>query len=110
MLLWVGRWQNENLRAHMYAKRVDENQKHIVNELRNHGRSVFVASATGSGFPDLVVGYKNKTHLIEVKKPCKDPTKKLTPAQQKFHNTWKGSKIHIVTSAHEALEITCKHD
>ena len=52
----------------MRAKRVDINQKAIVEHLRAMGASVFHLHEVGKGCPDLLVGVNSQTYLIEVKK------------------------------------------
>lgn len=52
---------------------------------------MFSAAQLGKGFPDLVVGYRGRTFLVEVKdgdKPLSART--LTPDQQEFVKNWKG--------------------
>ena len=49
-----------------YAKRVDINQKAIVEHLRAMGMSVFHLHEVGKGCPDLLVGINGQTYLIEV--------------------------------------------
>lgn len=85
---------------HYGAKR-DENELEIVNALRAIGASV--AHLSSKGIPDLLVCFRNKLYLMEVKKP----KGKLTLDQIKFHENWKG-EIHIVRTAHEAIEILNK--
>jgi hypothetical protein len=87
-----------------YAKRVDENQKAIVADLRKGmpTASVAITSGAGDGFADLVVGWRGRTFLYEVKNPDKPASgRSLTTAQQKFHAAWKGH-IKVV---HSAVEI-----
>lgn len=86
-----------------YARRTDENQVEIVRVLRDNGRRVFPTHRVAGGFPDLVVGYRGKTHLIEVKK---DKKQNLTADQVDFIADWEGSPVHVVTSAEEALRAT----
>jgi Holliday junction resolvase len=85
---------------HYGAKR-DENEVEIVNALRTIGASV--AHLSSKGIPDLLVSFKNKLYLMEVKKP----KGKLTPEQIKFHENWKG-EIHIVRTVDEAIKILNK--
>jgi predicted transcriptional regulator len=85
------------------ARRVDENQKAIINALRKIGATVADTSRAGHGFPDLVVGRHGMNYLIEIKDGDKQPARrKLTPAQQIFHETWRG-QIITVTSVDEAI-------
>jgi len=85
---------------HYGAKR-DENEVEIVHALRAVGASV--AHLSSKGIPDLLVSFRNKLYLMEVKKP----KGKLTADQIKFHESWKG-EIHIVRTAQEAIEILNK--
>jgi len=85
---------------HYGAKR-DDNEVEIVNALRAIGASV--AHLSSKGIPDLLVCFRNKLYLMEVKKP----KGKLTPDQIKFYDNWKG-EIHIVRTAQEAIEILNK--
>ncbi len=84
-----------------YAKQVDANQVEIVRTFRKLGCSVFVASAVGKGFPDLVVGRAGITYLVE----CKVKGGKLNDLQTSFHQAWKGAPIHVVHGAEEAIEL-----
>jgi hypothetical protein len=60
----------------------------------------------GDGIPDLLVGYKGFTILMEVKDGGKVPSaRKLTDAEQKFFNEWEGGLCVVVNSVEEALEI-----
>jgi Holliday junction resolvase len=75
----------------MRAARTDANQREIVKALRKIGASVYVTSAVGAGFPDLVVGYCGRNWLIECKDGEKRPSeRKLTPDQIEFKATWRG--------------------
>jgi Holliday junction resolvase len=85
---------------HYGAKR-DENELEIVNALRAAGASV--AHLSSKGIPDLLVCFRNKLYLMEVKKE----KGKLTPEQVKFHENWKG-EIYIVRTIDEAIEILNK--
>jgi hypothetical protein len=88
-----------------YAARIDANQEHIVSALRAHGATVRIVTQ-GNGLPDLLVGYKGFTLLLEVKDGNKVPSaRKLTPAEQKFFDEWTGGMLAVVNSADEAIEI-----
>ena len=87
------------------AARVDENQGLIVKALRACGATVRVISQ-GDGIPDLLVGYRGHTILMEVKDGNKTPSqRKLTEAEQMFFDTWTGGKLLIVNSVDEALAV-----
>lgn len=85
------------------AARVDENQSDIVAALRAIGATVRVISQ-GDGIPDLLVGFMGKTILLEVKDGKKPPSaRKLTPAEQKFFDEWRGGTLVIVNTVDEAI-------
>lgn len=88
-----------------FARRVDDNQGEIVLALRAAGATVRVVSQ-GDGLPDLLVGYRNHTILMEVKDGKKPPSRQsLTPAEEKFHNEWTGGTCVIVNSVESALQV-----
>ena len=90
------------------ASRTDANQTEIVEALRGIGCTVEVASSLRRGFPDLIVGYRGQTYLIEVKAPAgpKGGTsgRDLTPGQQEWHVWWRGH-VAIARTADEAIAI-----
>lgn len=87
------------------AAKIDDNQKAIVNVLRQIGASVQSLATTGKGCPDLLVGYQGINYLMEVKDGGKVLSKqKLTIDQEHWHSLWRGS-VHIVKSVDEALKI-----
>jgi len=87
------------------AAKIDDNQKAIVNVLRQIGASVQSLAATGKGCPDLLIGYRGINYLMEVKDGDKVLSKqKLTIDQEHWHSLWRGS-VHIVKSVDEALKI-----
>jgi len=87
-----------------YANRIDANQNKIVDALRKAGAVVRIISQ-GDGIPDLLVGYRGYTILMEVKDGDKVPSaRKLTEAEQKFFDDWRGGMLVIVNSVDEALE------
>lgn len=81
------------------AARKDANQPEIVRGLRAIGASVHPIS--GKDIPDLLVGWKGKTFLLEVK----GPKGKLKPGQFLFHTTWPGGPCEVVRSVDEALAV-----
>lgn len=71
--------------------RTDDNQQLIVKQLRQLGCSVAITSMIGKGFPDLVIGYKDKNFLVELKDGSKPKSQKgLTMDEAKFFTAWKG--------------------
>lgn len=83
----------------MVFKKVDSNQTRVVKALRELGATVQHLHAVGKGCPDIVVGYKNRNYLLEIK----DGEKKLTPDQVIWHYDWKG-QVEVVTSPEHAIE------
>jgi hypothetical protein len=89
------------------AARVDDNQAAIVRELRQLGFSVCVLARVGEGCPDLLIGRGRRTGLVEVKAP---PGPKgggggeLTPHQELWHSTWRGSPVIVATSSREVWD------
>ena len=77
------------------AAKVDANQAAIVAALRAIGATVQPLHMVGAGCPDLLVGWRGRNWLIEVK-DCNasntDP--KLRPSQVEWHDGWKG---HVAT-------------
>jgi hypothetical protein len=56
--------------------------------------------------PDLLVGYNNKTALIEVKDGSKPPSaRQLTPDQQEWHRKWNGGTLAVVCDVESALRV-----
>lgn len=81
-----------------YAARVDANQDQIVSALRAAGAYVWII-----GLPvDLLVGYKGKTILVEVKSGSK---KRLTKLQADFFENWCGSTLVRIDSPESALRM-----
>jgi len=80
--------------------RADENQQEIVKALRELGVSVLVLSQVGGGCPDLLIGWRKKNYLLEIK----TENGKLRKSQVEFFDTWKG-RVFIVRSVNEALEL-----
>jgi len=86
------------------AARIDENQPDIVHALRALGASVQPLHAVGGGCPDLLVGFRGRNFLLEVKNPDKPKgDQKLTPKQITWHTGWQG-QVSIVRSVTEAQQ------
>jgi hypothetical protein len=90
----------------MRVRKVDANQAQLVEQLRQiPGLTVAHTHTIGKGFPDLVVAYKGVNYLLEVKDPNKPPSaKKLTPDEQKFHQSWTG-RIAVVETVEDVLKL-----
>ena len=88
-----------------YAARKDGNQDEIVEAIRNIGATVTSVHQIGNGLPDLLVGFRGKNYLFEIKDRDKPPSKrKLTDDEKQWHNMWQGH-CHVVKSVNEALDI-----
>ena len=86
-------------------RRVDGNQKKITEQLRRLGVSVAVTSSLSNGFPDLVLGYKGRNYLIELKDENKPPSQReLTKDEMKWHSDWRG-QINTCKNLDEILEV-----
>lgn len=78
--------------------RTDSNQAEIVRALRQVGALVLSLHAMGHGCPDLLVCYRGRLVLLEVK--VRKGT--LTPDQIAFHAIW---PVVVVRSVAEALTV-----
>jgi len=87
------------------VSRVDANQPAIVKALRGIGASVLHLHQLKNCF-DLLVGYRGRTFLMEVKDPAQPPSKRqLTEGEAEFQRDWRGSTYHIVHTPDEAIRI-----
>ncbi len=95
-----------------YARRRDSNEKPIIEALKAAG--AFVQPLDGTGVPDLLVGYKGQTFLIEVKDPKMGARNSRTQhghktatgmreSQEKWWAQWLGAQPHLVTTPEEAV-------
>lgn len=82
-------------------KKVDTNQTEIVKELRRLGMEVEHLHMVGKGCPDIIVGWKGKNVLLEIKK---DEKAKLTPDQVLWHHSWKG-QVAVVSNVIDAIKV-----
>lgn len=86
-----------------YARRVDANQVEIVKALRKIGATVQPLHTVGKGCPDLLVGWRQKNFLMEVKDGTKPPSaRELTPDEKEWISGWRGP-VFIVNSPLEAV-------
>lgn len=86
------------------ASKVDKNQGAIVSALRKLGCSVELLHKQGQGCPDLLVGYRGKNYLIEVKDGSLAPSRRsLNDLQVEWHSNWLG-QVCIIESIDEAIK------
>lgn len=83
-------------------KRVDENQKTIVHTFIALGASVLNLSTVGRGCPDLLIGYKGKSVLVEIKRNDKAT---YTEPQIKFMQNWRGGAVSRIDSVDAAIRL-----
>lgn len=94
----------------MRAKKIDANQKKIVEQLRKCGYSVQSLASIGKGTPDILVGTNigsggGRNYLFEIKDGSKTPSqRKLTPDEVKWIENWRG-QVNVVTNIDEILKI-----
>ena len=88
------------------AARTDANQQAVIDALRQVGATVHSLASIGNGCPDLLVGFRERTFLMEVKDGSKPPSeKRLTPDQVVWHNKWTGGSLSVVYSPENALKV-----
>ena len=86
------------------AARTDRNQPEIVAALRKVGASVISLAAVGDGVPDLLVGFRRSTYLLEIKDGKQPPSKReLNEEQVDWHMDWIGGPCTVVNNVEEAL-------
>lgn len=87
------------------ASRVDANQQEIAQGLRAVGATVELTHFVGSGFPDLVAGFRGENYLIEIKDGNKPPSaRQLTDDEREWHEGWRG-QVDVAESLDDALGI-----
>jgi len=79
------------------AAKVDSNQDAIVDAYRGLGCTVTSLAGLGRGVPDLLVGYRGKLSLVEVK----TPKGKLRPMQEEFRKMW---PVRVVRSVEDVMQ------
>ena len=91
----------------MRAAKIDANQEAVVTALRAAGATVQSLAGVGKGVPDLLVGYKGQTLLLEIKDGNKPPSKRsLNEDQLRWHGNWKGGALAVVDSPDAALRMS----
>lgn len=69
--------------------KIDQNQPDLVKQLRDMGAAVQHLHQLGGGVPDLLVGYRGRWLVVEVKNPALPPSKRqLTPDEIKWHEAF----------------------
>lgn len=86
------------------AAKVDANQGDVVAALRKIGASVTPIHMVGQGCPDLLVGFRGRTLVLEVKDGAKPKSaRKLTDDEAVWFGNWKG-EAYVVETPEQAIE------
>jgi len=87
------------------AARIDDNQNELVAGLRKYPGVTVKVTSQLKKFCDIVVGFRGKNYLIEIKDPSKPPShRQLTPDEKIFHDLWTG-QVDIAHTVDEVLKI-----
>lgn len=83
--------------------RLDQNHKEIVEALLGVGASVQSLASIGCGCPDLLISYRGRTLVMELK----IEGGKLRPEQEKWIQNWNGEVViaRDVPSALKAIGV-----
>jgi hypothetical protein len=85
--------------------KVDANQPEIVRALRQVGATILHLHQLGHGAPDLLVGFRGRNVLMEIKDPTqKLSAQKLSEDEVEFHSSWRGN-VFVVHTAKEAVQL-----
>lgn len=85
------------------AARVDANHAEIVRALRSAGMKAVSLASMGKGIPDLIVGYRGRNVLLEIKDGAKvRSAQALTVDEANWIATWPG-QVAVVRSPEEAI-------
>jgi hypothetical protein len=78
------------------ASKTDRNQPDVIAAFRKCGATVQPLHSVGQGCPDLLIGYRGRNLLVEVKDGDLPPSaRKLTPAQEEWHAAWRGTVLMV---------------
>ena len=85
--------------------KTDRNHAEIVRALRQAGASVLSLADVGQGCPDLMIGFRGRNMLAEIKDGLLPPSKKrLTPDELTFRAGWNG-QVTTIETVTEALAL-----
>ncbi len=80
--------------------RQDRNQGEIVRALEKLGATVEPIRSLRGGVPDLLVGYRGKNYLIEIKAGKEG---RLSESQKNWRDKWQGGKPFVVRSIDDVI-------
>ena len=83
-----------------HAAKRDAAEPEIVTALKQCGFSVYRLNTP----VDLLVGFRRKTHLVEVKSGSTGYAKALNENQKEFADEWRGGEVVILRSAQDAID------
>jgi hypothetical protein len=86
-----------SMSIHRRAARRDDNEREIIDALRQVGATVQQISVKGA--PDLLVGFRGTNFLLEIK----NQNGKLTHDEKNWISGWAG-RVYIVQTPEEALQ------
>lgn len=73
------------------------------------GMKAVSLASVGQGFPDVAVGFRGLSCLLEIKDGSKPPSaRELTAAEKEWHDTWPGH-VAVVESAEDAICAVISH-
>jgi hypothetical protein len=81
----------------------DRNQRLIIDALEKVGAEVTITSGVGGGCGDLLVGFRDLLHALEVKRP---ESPELNANEVAWHRRYRRVAkrcVHVVTTPEEAL-------
>ena len=81
-------------------KSTDANQSTIVADVRKVGATVQTLHEVGKGCPDILVGFRGKNFIIEIKTEYG----RFNALQAEWHVTWRG-RVDVARTSEEALKI-----
>jgi hypothetical protein len=100
-------WRHRN--APIRTHGADLNTEPIIRALQKVGATVVVLTRVGGGCPDLLVGFRRRAFLLEVKRQAV-PGKvapsavKVRKSQVKFAARWRGPPVAVVRTPEDALQ------
>lgn len=84
----------------MRRAKTDSNQREIVRTFRDLGCSVESLHRVGGGVPDLLIGFRGRNYLVEVKMGKNS----LNDLQREWVSGWRGT-VYLCTSAEDAMRL-----
>ncbi len=85
--------------------RKDGNHTDVIKALEKVGATVQTLSQVGHGCPDLLVGFRGRNVLLELKDSAQPPSKrKLSESETTWHERWRG-QVCVVSTLEHALQI-----